>query len=97
MKKPDRVCALMFLLFWGAMLFFPASSRAERIEDIAHVEGVTDNPLVGYGLVVGLPGTGDSKMTPFTKRSLESALSRLGVNVRDLDRRFGEKTLRRSS
>lgn len=93
MKNPERSYALIFLLLWSAILFFPSSSRAERIEDIAHVEGVTDNPLVGYGLVVGLPGTGDSKMTPFTKRSLESALSRLGVNVRDLDQKIRGKNV----
>ncbi len=66
----------------------PVAAIAERIEDLARVEGVTDNPLVGYGLVVGLPGTGDTKMSPFTRRSLVSALSRLGVNVKDLDQKI---------
>ncbi len=57
---------------------------AERIGDLARVQGMTDNPLVGYGLVVGLPGTGDSSRSPFTRQSLVSALARLGVNARDL-------------
>ncbi|MHB8421919.1 MAG: flagellar basal body P-ring protein FlgI [Leptospirales bacterium] len=79
------VTVIFFIVLgWGC----PRMAEAERIEDIAHVEGVTDNPLVGYGLVVGLPGTGDTNMTPFTRRSLESALSRLGVNVHDLDRKI---------
>lgn len=79
-----------FAVVLAIALFLSSTGRAgaERIEDIAHVEGVTDNPLVGYGLVVGLPGTGDTKMTPFTRRSLESALSRLGVNVKDLDQKI---------
>ncbi|MGL3709858.1 flagellar basal body P-ring protein FlgI [Leptospirillum ferriphilum] len=79
-------CVFAFLVL-GCSLS-PMDVRAERIEDIAHVEGVTDNPLVGYGLVVGLPGTGDTKMTPFTRRTLESALSRLGVHTRDLDQKI---------
>lgn len=79
---------LILVVLSGFFLTVPDSSRAERIEDIAHVEGVTDNPLVGYGLVVGLPGTGDTRMTPFARRTLESALSRLGVNVRDLDQKI---------
>ncbi len=54
-----------------------------RIKDIANIEGVRENQLVGYGLVVGLDGTGDSlNNSPFTKQSLESMLERLGVNTR---------------
>ncbi len=58
--------------------------RAERIGDIARVQGMTDNLLVGYGLVVGLPGTGDTSRSPFTRQSLVSVLDRLGVNARAL-------------
>ncbi len=61
----------------------PASARS-RIKDIVTFEGVRDNQLVGYGLVVGLNGTGDSlRNAPFTKQSLQSMLERLGVNTRD--------------
>jgi flagellar P-ring protein precursor FlgI len=53
-----------------------------RIKDIVQVEGVRENQLVGYGLVVGLNGTGDSlNNSPFTKQSLQSMLERLGVNT----------------
>ena len=53
-----------------------------RIKDIVYVEGVRENQLVGYGLVVGLNGTGDSlNNSPFTKQSLQSMLERLGVNT----------------
>ena len=57
---------------------------ASRIKDIANFEGVRDNVLVGYGLVVGLNGTGDQfTNTPFTQESLTGMLERLGVNIRD--------------
>lgn len=55
-----------------------------RIKDIAAVEGVRENQLVGYGLVVGLQGTGDTlRNAAFSEQSLQSMLERLGVNVRD--------------
>ncbi len=55
-----------------------------RIKDIIDVEGVRDNMLVGYGLVVGLNGTGDSlNNSPFTRKSLAGMLERMGVNVSD--------------
>ena len=54
-----------------------------RIKDIASVEGVRANQLVGYGLVVGLNGTGDNlRNCPFTRQSLEGMTERLGVNIR---------------
>lgn len=60
-----------------------AAVAASRIKDVADVEGVRDNLLIGYGLVVGLDGTGDSlRNAPFTRQSLESMLERLGVNTR---------------
>ena len=56
---------------------------SSRIKDLASVEGVRQNQLVGYGLVVGLNGTGDSlNNSPFTKQSLQAMLERLGVNTR---------------
>src|SRR5205814_5871648 len=57
---------------------------ASRIKDIVEFEGVRENMLVGYGIVVGLAGTGDAlRNAPFTKQSLEAMLERLGVNTRD--------------
>jgi flagellar P-ring protein precursor FlgI len=56
---------------------------ASRIKDLANVEGVRDNQLIGYGLVVGLQGTGDTiNNSPFTKQSITAMLERLGVNIR---------------
>lgn len=62
-------------------LFCPASAQS-RIRDIVDVEGVRHNELVGYGIVVGLNGTGDSvRNAPFTEDTLSHMLERLGVNV----------------
>lgn len=59
-----------------------ATAAPARIKDIVDVEGIRENQLVGYGLVVGLNGTGDSlNNSPFTKQSLQSMLERLGVNT----------------
>ena len=53
-----------------------------RVKDLVEIEGIRDNMLVGYGLVVGLNGTGDSlKNTPFTQQSIQTMLERLGVNT----------------
>jgi flagellar P-ring protein precursor FlgI len=55
--------------------------RYARVKDVATVEGIRDNQLVGYGLVVGLRGTGDSSQTVFPAQTLISALERMGVTV----------------
>ena len=55
--------------------------RRARIKDIANIEGIRDNQLVGYGLVVGLNGTGDSQQTTFPVQTLASILLRMGVSV----------------
>ena len=70
--------ALIFVVTAGQSL---ANSR---IKDISDIEGVRDNPLIGYGLVVGLNGTGDNiSSMVFTEESLIGMLERLGVNTRD--------------
>ncbi|HHB82328.1 MAG TPA: flagellar basal body P-ring protein FlgI [Devosia sp.] len=60
-----------------------AQAASARIKDIVDIEGVRENQLIGYGLVVGLNGTGDSlNNSPFTRQSLQAMLERLGVNTR---------------
>src|SRR3546814_4725928 len=57
-----------------------APAQAERIKDLASIQGVRANQLIGYGLVVGLDGSGDQvRQTPFTQQSLTNMLSQLGV------------------
>src|SRR5687768_13647477 len=73
-------CGLAF----AAAAFFTAvvPAHAERIKDLASVQGVRSNALLGYGLVVGLDGTGDqTTQTPFTVQSLTTMLSQLGVTL----------------
>jgi flagellar P-ring protein precursor FlgI len=66
------------------------AGATSRIKDLANIEGVRQNQLIGYGLVVGLNGTGDTlNNIPFTKQSLQAMLERLGVNVRGKTLRTG--------
>jgi len=63
-------------------LFLPGISLADRIKDLASIQGVRSNQLIGYGLVVGLDGSGDmTTQTPFTVQSIISMLGQLGVNL----------------
>jgi flagellar P-ring protein FlgI len=59
----------------------PANARQARIKDISTIEGIRDNQLVGYGIVVGLQGTGDSQQTTFPTQTLAATLLRMGVSV----------------
>ena len=69
--------ALVALLLWQ-----PLTSHAERIKDLASIQGVRENQLIGYGLVVGLDGSGDQvRQAPFTQQSLTNMLSQLGVTI----------------
>ena len=71
-----------------------AAAQPVRIKDIADIEGVRDNQLVGYGLVVGLNGTGDRLRTAiFTRQSLVGMLERLGVNTRDNEQRLDTRNV----
>ncbi len=67
-------------LIWVLLAALPATS-ATRLKDLADIEGVRDNQLIGYGLVVGLAGTGDRQMTLFSPQSLANLLERMGVTV----------------
>ena len=58
-----------------------AAPRQARVKDIASIEGIRDNQLVGYGIVVGLQGTGDSQQTTFPTQTLAATLLRMGVSV----------------
>jgi len=78
-----RILAAILLTFFAVQ-----AQAATRIKDVASVQGVRDNQLIGYGLVMGLQGTGDTlRNSQFTEQSLQSMLDRMGVNVRDLNLR----------
>jgi flagellar P-ring protein FlgI len=69
-----RICALVATVL-------SAASGATRLKELATIEGMRDNQLVGYGLVVGLAGTGDRRQTMFSAQSLTNMLERMGVSV----------------
>jgi flagellar P-ring protein FlgI len=72
---------LLIMLAAGQCGFSEEQAHRVLIRDIATVEGVRDNALVGYGLVVGLRGTGDKQQTYFTVQTLASVLARMGVEI----------------
>ncbi len=73
---------LILILTTWAILLSPTCSEAKRIKDLAAIQGVRTNQLIGYGLVVGLDGTGDMTIqTPFTIQSITNMLTQLGMNV----------------
>ena len=83
-SRCGSLCAgVLAILFWLCNLPSPAESagHSARVKDVATIEGIRDNQLVGYGLVVGLRGTGDSSQTVFPAQTLVSALERMGITV----------------
>jgi flagellar P-ring protein FlgI len=85
MRLTSLFAALALLVLGQA-----SADAASRIKDLASVEGVRQNQLIGYGLVVGLNGTGDTlNNIPFTRQSLQAMLERLGVNIRGQALRTG--------
>ncbi len=86
-SRPSAIAAALFVALTILVTCLSAAAQAagsSRIKDLVDIEGVRENQLVGYGLVVGLNGTGDSlNNAPFTRQSLQAMLERLGVNTRD--------------
>ncbi|MDO1559710.1 flagellar basal body P-ring protein FlgI [Brevundimonas sp. 2R-24] len=80
----SRLCLLIVLVAAALGVAAAPAAATSRIKDIVSIEGVRSNQLMGYGLVVGLNGTGDSlRNSPMTRQSLEALLERQGVNIRD--------------
>src|SRR6266567_2372563 len=85
-----RAAALTGIICLAVVGAAHAAHAASRIKDLASVEGVRQNQLIGYGIVVGLNGTGDTlNNIPFTRQSLQAMLERLGVNIRGQTLRTG--------
>jgi len=77
-----REALALMLAACGLIMLGLGEARAERIKDLVSVQGVRSNQLIGYGLVVGLDGSGDqTTQTPFTVQSLATMLSQLGINL----------------
>jgi len=78
----DRVARTACCALACVALAWPGTAASDRIKDIVNVQGVRTNQLIGYGLVVGLDGTGDqTTQTPFTVQSIVAMLSQLGTNL----------------
>ncbi|CAD6523402.1 flagellar basal body P-ring protein FlgI [Paraburkholderia sabiae] len=72
----------VFALACAALPVTAPVAHAERLKDLVQIQGVRDNPLIGYGLVVGLDGTGDqTTQTPFTTQTLANMLANLGISI----------------
>jgi flagellar P-ring protein FlgI len=79
LKQYSSEC-VCFILLVGLMIV--PNAQAERIKDISNIQGVRSNQLIGYGLVVGLDGTGDqTTQTPFTVQSIISMMTQMGINL----------------
>ena len=70
---------LFIVVLTALSLFTPHLASGQRIKDLASIQGVRSNQLVGYGLVVGLPGTGEQ--SPFTEQSFRTMLSNFGISL----------------
>jgi flagellar P-ring protein precursor FlgI len=82
MKLFLRLLLRSFLIALALAAALPQAAQAERLKDLVSFQGVRDNPLIGYGLVVGLDGTGDqTTQTPFTTQSLVNMLGNLGITL----------------
>ncbi|TDP83653.1 flagellar P-ring protein precursor FlgI [Aquabacterium commune] len=85
MNTTDRLLKLLIalaLLAASAALWWPINAQAVRLKEIAAIQGVRSNQLMGYGLIVGLDGTGDqTAQTPFTSQSINAMLQQLGITV----------------
>ena len=82
MKHATASIFLILVLFSSLLMAKPAEAAvASRIKELAALEGVRDNQLLGYGLVVGLAGTGDKRQTVFSAQTLSNLLQRMGVTV----------------
>lgn len=80
--KIMKVKNIIIYFFLTLSLLLPGLGAADRIKDLASIQGVRNNQLIGYGLVVGLDGSGDmTTQTPFTVQSIISMLGQLGINL----------------
>jgi flagellar P-ring protein precursor FlgI len=79
--SPSKRMNLRIIVCLFAVARIEAATEGTRLKDLVSIEGVRDNQLVGYGIVVGLNGTGDSRQTVFSAQSLTNLLARMGVEV----------------
>ena len=76
-----RINFFIQALFASFLLFATGSACADRVKDLATLASQRPNQLIGYGLVVGLQGTGDDASVPFTTQSMKAMLAQMGVRI----------------
>ncbi len=81
MKKIAQICKSLWLVMLVVLSLSCNSAMADRIKDLTTVAAMRPNQLIGYGLVVGLQGTGDGADVSFTAQSMKTLLNRLGVSM----------------
>ena len=84
-EKMNKSMLAKFVLISVILILFVSHAHAVRIKDIIDIEGVRKNQLIGYGLVVGLNGTGDGSKSEFTIQSMASMLEKMGITVKSED------------
>jgi flagellar P-ring protein precursor FlgI len=85
MKKPMLAAALLVAVLGSGMIAAPASAQPVRLKDVARVQGVTNNQLVGYGIVTGLNQTGDTSSAAFTSKTIQNILLTFGLTTTSTD------------
>lgn len=78
-QKQLMLFTVLWYVFTAAVILISNSSNAERIKDITSISGIRDNQLIGYGLVVGLDGTGDK--APFTTQTFQNMMAEFGITI----------------
>lgn len=82
-RKNKQVVIALLIMSLGLVLTWGPAARAARVKDLASIKGTRTNQIMGYGLVVGLDGTGDGNGTKFTVQSLVNMMERLGIHAPD--------------
>jgi len=77
----DSILFMCTVIFLAVSLAMPLTSYGARIKELAYIDGVRNNQLIGYGIVIGLNGTGDKANTIFTTQSLANMLDKMGIKV----------------
>ncbi|HZX67575.1 MAG TPA: flagellar basal body P-ring protein FlgI, partial [Candidatus Elarobacter sp.] len=85
MKKRTLAAALLVAVLGSGMIAAPAAAQPVRLKDVARVQGVTNNQLVGYGIVTGLNQTGDTSSAAFTSKTIQNILQTFGLTTTSTD------------
>ncbi len=80
-KYHELSCLMFCVIFLAVLMSIPGNSHGARIKELGYIDGVRSNQLIGYGLVIGLNGTGDKANTIFTTQSLANMLEKMGIKV----------------